>query len=245
MKLLKSKRTVAVWGSSEPKQLLEIFSYLNAHGFIGPSSSSTLYSFSFTRRVDEDLDFLCRVTTAGGDPVRHTVHIDTFLGLVSKSLLLLKRQTKLVDPAVSDPKEYAAGIFSVTLAHLKWNAEGGDVNPSWTVSPLPEFDSAALDWIHDWEKYAVPVIDAIKDLPSAIAFGEQVMYYQKNPWVRSTGWVSAALECYLSLLLFKINQVGAAKDLLRSAFHATDRPAKQSQILLVSEWIDAQSQGKA
>lgn len=241
MKLFKLKKTISVWGSPEPKQLLDIFAYLNRHGFLGPSDTSSLYSFNFFYPINDDLEIWCSVNRVGSNPEGSVFYLSTSFGLQSKSLLRICRDAKLHQEEIPDPNQYAESIFSIELAHLKWNAEPGDENPVWRVSQLPEFQHAASDWIRDWEKYAAPTINAIADLSSAIDFCLKIRRYQKNSWVKSDGYRCAALEQYLAILMAENNQASAAKELLREALVERTNQSTQAELRLVLSWIESQS----
>jgi len=229
MKIFKSKRTVSVWGSSQPKQLLEIANHLNASGFEGPTQASTLYSLYFVRKIDSDLKLTCSIDRVYEEP--HGVfNFQTYLVLSSFALYADADDARLWGPSIGEVNEKSVGVFSVGLQHLKWNAEGGDDNPVWQVSALPQYENSANDWIADWERYGAPIVSAITDISSAIVFCQQALKYQKNPWVKSDGFGSYAFDIFTAMLMVRNHQVEEAKAFLINALNINDREAKRAQL---------------
>ena len=143
MKIFKSNRAHSVWGSSQPTQLQEIANYLTLAGFEGPTQASTIYSLEFVRKIDADLKFTCSIDRVYEDP--HGVfNFQTYLGLSSLVLRVDVDAARIWETPICDVKDKSVGIFSIGLQHLKWNAEGGDINPVWQVSALPHYASSAM-----------------------------------------------------------------------------------------------------
>lgn len=237
MNIFKSKRTASVWGTSQPRQLLEIANYLIAYGFEGPTPASTLHSLEFVRQIDVDLKLTCSINRVYEDP--HGVfNIQTYLGLSSFALRIDADDAKIWEAPICDVKDNAVGVFSIGLQHLKWNAEGGNTNPVWYVSALPQYQFSANDWIADWNRYATPIVLTITDISSAIIFCQKALKYRKNPWVKSDGFVSSAFEIYTAILMVKHQQIEDAKKLLMAALNTSNSEAKKMQLQLALAWVE-------
>lgn len=122
MKIFNSNRAMSVWGSSQPKQLLEISHFLVSQGFEISKKDSDLYSLVFTLKIDADIEFTCSISRIYEDPLG-VFNFQTYLILFSHALRADAFSAKILDS--SAPIEGRIVIFSIGLQHLKWNAEGG------------------------------------------------------------------------------------------------------------------------
>ena len=243
MNIFKSKKSDKVWGSSQPKQLVEIAIYLRDNGFTGPTPASTVYSLEFTRKINAELNFSCSINRLYEDP--HGVfNFQTYLGLSSIALRNDVDAAMIWETPICDVKNKSVYVFSIGLQDLKWDAEGGDINPVWQVSVQPEYSGCANDWIADWARYAAPIVTAINDDSSAIKFCYHILNYKKNPWVKSDGFTSPALEIYTAMLLVRNQQVEEARALLTDVLGITTRDAKKIQLHRTIDWIELTTQGK-
>lgn len=243
MKIFKSNRAVSVWGSAQPTQLLTIANHLAAGGFEGPTQASTVHSLEFVRKIDLDLKLTCSINRVYEEP--HGVfNFQTYLGLSSFDLRADVDEAGIWETPIIDVKDKSVSVFSIGLQHLKWNAEGGDFNPVWQVSALPQYEFSSNEWLADWERYAAPIVFAITDRSSAIEFCQGALNYQKNSWVKSDGFVSPAFEIYTAMLMVKNQRFVEAKALLRAALNVNKREAKKMQLQIALDWVEAKNLAK-
>jgi hypothetical protein len=241
MKLFKSKRMIAVWGSQEPQELIKIIVYLHAQGFEGPTADSTLHFFNFTRRIDDDLELHCALYRQGEWP-EHIFNFASSLCLASRFLLRTEHEINFYPDAVRDPKQTAQAIFCITLEHLIWNAQESDINPGWKTSTLPGYEKTSQEWIESWEKHMLPIIHATSNGPDAIEFCKGIPAYKPNLWVRSKGYLSVSFDTYLAILMTGNNQVSEAKEWLTNALKNPKNAEVQRRLALTLDWVNNKSQ---
>ena len=239
MNFFKFKRIASIWGSSEPQQLIEIFNYLNTINFVGPTSESTLHSVVLHRKICDGLKFSISIIRVYEDPPS-VFNYQCYLSLSSLELREAVDALGIWEPTRIVIKSNPVGIFSVGLQHLKWNAEGGDVNPVWQVSSLAEYRHSADAWIRDFEHYFLPILNEITDISTAISFCLKAMKYRKNLWVKSDGYGSAAFEIYTALLMIKNNRVLEANALLKNSLENTNNSALKYELQSFLNWMNAQ-----
>jgi hypothetical protein len=236
-KLFGSQTAVKLWGEAEPRQLLEMFSYLNSKGFKGPTRESNLHFFSFKKKINNDLSFDFSISHLYCDP-QHVFNFHCSLSLSSKSVYPPIVEMDLYDGEIPTPgKDLSIGVVSMPIAHLKWDAEGGEINPTWQISTLKEYENCVQIWINDWEKYVEPILRTIIDNTSAWQFCEKALQYKRNPWVKSNGYLAANLEISTALLMLNDGLHEQAINLLLSESNKPLKPAHKIQLQKAIDWI--------
>lgn len=234
------KKISSVWGQSEPSQLLKISEFFNSRGFVGPTIDSDPYFFIFRRVVDKDFTFSCTVRRLFENP-KKVFHFGTALTLWSRSVRVMEveKAVNMDEPPPLNASGLGGSVFSIDLAHLKWNFVGGQDNPTWQVSALAGYEFSIQKWVDDWIEYLEPISNSVHNLDSAIECCKKALAYRRQPWVKSDGFIGPNFEINTAALLVQAGRIAEANRLLEDAIALSPRAARQHQIRLALNWVNS------
>jgi hypothetical protein len=242
LKFSNPTRMRKVWGQAEPPELRKIIEYLcDEEKFEPPSNWKHCYTLDLKKKINDQLTIVAGFNTTSEFP-KNVFNFGSSITLYSKYIEDIANKLKLYTNSsfVIDDLKVGTAIFCVYLSHLKWNATETNINPTYSVSTIELYDNQAETWIADWKSYASPIILNLQNLNDAIYYCEYIKSYSRQPWVKSSGYLSSDLNTFRAILYVQNKQFRQAIEALEAVIQDLN-PLRKAYFEKLRNWVYLES----